>query len=260
VCARSIAFCLSVFLLGSDVARGATDDARARALFRRAEVHFNLQQFDQALELYTEAYKLKPLPGFLFNIAQCQRQLGKLREALFSYKIFLSRVPHAPNRVEVEKLIRETERQLAMGKAPPPRIAPTATRGVRTPEVRAPASAPIGSDPERPPPSRRRWIWIGAGAGVTAALLATGVVTGQLASDRSRAYNDPQTKPDELAALKSSGERLRTAAIVSFSIGGAAAIGTLVCWLASGRRGSGTSAALVPQPGGVTVTVGGTLP
>src|SRR5688500_10407976 len=59
-------------------------EAEAREMFRRAEVHFNLREFDRALELYAEAYRLKPLPGFLFNIAQCHRFSGRYEDAAFS--------------------------------------------------------------------------------------------------------------------------------------------------------------------------------
>jgi len=48
---------------------------RKRALFERAEVHFNVGEFQKALDLYSKAFKTKQLPAFLFNIAQCHRYL-----------------------------------------------------------------------------------------------------------------------------------------------------------------------------------------
>jgi tetratricopeptide (TPR) repeat protein len=58
-------------------AAGEADEQRARALFRRAEVHFNLGEFAPAADLYRQAYRLAPLPGFLYNLAQCHcLQLG----------------------------------------------------------------------------------------------------------------------------------------------------------------------------------------
>ena len=58
------------------------------------------------------------------NIGQCQRYLGKHKEALFSYKTYLVRVPNPPNRDLVERLIQETERrveQTTAQKRKPPR-------------------------------------------------------------------------------------------------------------------------------------------
>src|SRR5258706_7851975 len=40
---------------------------RAKALFAEGNQHFNLNEMAQALELYKRAYRIKPLPAFLFN-------------------------------------------------------------------------------------------------------------------------------------------------------------------------------------------------
>src|SRR5262245_16353046 len=57
----------------------------ARADFEQAEKAFNVGRFDEALRHYQAAYDQLPLPAFLFNIAQCHRNLGNHERALFFY-------------------------------------------------------------------------------------------------------------------------------------------------------------------------------
>ena len=47
---------------------------------------------------------------WLFNIAQCHRQLGRNEEAVRFYRTFLSKVPNAPNQKEVRAMIVKLEK------------------------------------------------------------------------------------------------------------------------------------------------------
>jgi tetratricopeptide (TPR) repeat protein len=84
----------------------------ARAQFDRAEKAFNLGHFEEALTGYQAAYEALPLPAFLFNIAQCHRNLRNREKAVFFYQRYLSLAPEAPNRGVVEELIAEQKRLL----------------------------------------------------------------------------------------------------------------------------------------------------
>jgi hypothetical protein len=86
---------------------------RAKALFAEGNTHFNLNEMDQALELYKRAYRIKALPAFLFNIAQCHRKLGHFQEAINMYQAYLVGVPNATNKDMVESLITESKTSLA---------------------------------------------------------------------------------------------------------------------------------------------------
>ena len=86
---------------------------RAKALFAEGNQHFNLNEYAQALELYKRAYRIKPLPAFLFNMAQCHRKLGHFQDAINSYQAYLSGVPDAPNKDMVDSLIAESKTGLA---------------------------------------------------------------------------------------------------------------------------------------------------
>jgi tetratricopeptide (TPR) repeat protein len=91
----------------------------ARGHFDRAEKAFNLGRFDEALAGYQSAYEALPLPAFLFNIAQCHRNLRNREQAVFFYQRYLSLAPDAPNRPVVEELIAEQKRLLAAQPPPP---------------------------------------------------------------------------------------------------------------------------------------------
>jgi len=84
----------------------------ARAHFDKAEKAFNLGHFDDALAGYQAAYEALPLPAFLFNIAQCHRNLRNREQAVFFYQRYLSLAPDAPNHTVVEELIAEQKRLL----------------------------------------------------------------------------------------------------------------------------------------------------
>jgi tetratricopeptide (TPR) repeat protein len=58
----------------------------AREHYEQAVAHYNLDEFAPALAEFREAYRLKPDPSFLFNIAQCHRKLGETDAALDFYR------------------------------------------------------------------------------------------------------------------------------------------------------------------------------
>jgi tetratricopeptide (TPR) repeat protein len=172
-----IAICALV-LAGARPAVAEDRDARAaRAHFQRAEKAFSMGKFDDALKGYEAAYEAKPLPGLLFNIAQCHRNLTNPERAIFFYQRYLALDPATPNRTLVEQLIGEEQKKIDE-RAPPPPPAP----------VLAPAAPPVPEptptlrvsssdrEPAEPALYKRWWVWAGAGAvvaGVAAALLIT---------------------------------------------------------------------------------------
>ena len=88
------------------------DELRARALYKEGQTAYDVGQFAKALELYTEAYKVKPLPGFLFNIAQCHRQLGDYKQAGFFFGRFIDNSkPEAANVELARELLQDANRR-----------------------------------------------------------------------------------------------------------------------------------------------------
>jgi len=183
-------------------ASGTTNDKQARELFQSAENSFNLGRFPDALADYQAAYEAKPLPAFLFNIAQCYRNMQSYERARFFFRRYLALDPHTPNRRLVEDLIAEMTREL--DKADKADTSDKADKGHQNDELAAPpsalavaahpAAAPLVTPPpasvpvpmpalalERsvPPPAESRpiykrwWFWTGAGAVVAAGVLVT---------------------------------------------------------------------------------------
>jgi tetratricopeptide (TPR) repeat protein len=119
--------CLAV-TAPSRVARADDPATRAaRRHYERGEKLFALGKFDDALEEYQTAFDAKPLPGFLYNIGQCYRNLGDYDQAIFSFKKYLKLQPDAENKDAVEQLISDLEDKKARGdgekfvrKRPPP--------------------------------------------------------------------------------------------------------------------------------------------
>jgi tetratricopeptide (TPR) repeat protein len=164
--------------------------AAARRHFERAEKLYAVERFQEALGEYEAAYQTRPLPGFLFNIGQCYRNLGNWRQAVFAFKKYLQQKPDARNREAVQNLIDDIERRISEEdqRVPPPPPAPRPpSLEVRPASVPTPAPgfvptprAEPRTEPAPPPPRpiyARWWFWTVAGVavagGTAAAIVAT---------------------------------------------------------------------------------------
>jgi hypothetical protein len=185
----------SLALTGSSAQAGGVDEKAARAHFQKAERAFSLGRFAEALASYEAAYETKPLPGFLFNIAQCHRNLEEHEKAIFFFERYLELTPDAFNRRLATALIAEQQAQLHTGTAPPAFAAPNLALA----SAQAPLPAEPSPLPDRalivaavPPPSgappstsprdggkrsvhKRWWLWVAGGlvvvGGASVALL-----------------------------------------------------------------------------------------
>ena len=103
---------LVVWITLASVAGGvahADDRATAREAYRDGTRLYEVGEFAKALEAFKRAYLAYPDPSLLFNLGQCYRQLGVKPDAVRSYRQFLNKVPDAPNRADVERLIANLE-------------------------------------------------------------------------------------------------------------------------------------------------------
>jgi tetratricopeptide (TPR) repeat protein len=147
------------FTFGVPARSAHADDPATRAArrhYERGEKLFALGKFDEALEEYQTAFDAKPLPGFLYNIGQCYRNLADYDQAIFSFKKYLKLEPEASNKEAVERLIEELEEKKAQGEN----------------------QKFIKKKKEPPQPIYKKWwFWTGVGvvaAGGTVAILASG--------------------------------------------------------------------------------------
>jgi hypothetical protein len=195
---------------------GSDADKEARRLFQKAELSFNVGKFAEALTDYQAAYEVKPLNGFLFNIAQCYRNLGDYERARFFFRRYLTLEPKSPNRRRVEALIDEMNKKLeekaaaaaataatapptgattsppAEGDTPKPAeakpVEPAPAAATPSPPPAAPKPADQGATPalvaeagqpeqESPGVWTRWWFWTGVGAVVVGGAVAAFFLT-----------------------------------------------------------------------------------
>ncbi len=176
---------------------GETDaEVLARAKFAEGNLSYDLAEFQKALDAYSEAYRLVPLPGFLFNIAQCHRQLGRPERAGFFYRRYLSLSKEEPANAQLVRdfitemdaqVLKEQERRLTREQTARDRARAEALRaqteviaarrvqpkdgkkGVPSGALPAQASAEVKGESL----TKKWWVWAGAGA---VALVAGGVI------------------------------------------------------------------------------------
>jgi tetratricopeptide (TPR) repeat protein len=190
---------VAALLLSLPAAAASEKEREARSRFQAGEAHFKAGAFDEALAAYQAGYDAKPLPGFLVNIAQCQRRLGDLKGARATYQKFVLVAPDSPLLPQVRSMIAEIDALLEKNanekpaaaaaaaadeetKSPEPAVAPVpaaAPREQPAAVLAAPAAEPRA---ETETPGRRWWLWglLGAvvvGGAVTAIVLTTGGTT-----------------------------------------------------------------------------------
>jgi tetratricopeptide (TPR) repeat protein len=183
---------------------GAKDpkEAEAHAQYEQGLKDYDLGRFKEALDEFSKAYELKALPGFLFNIAQCHRQLHSWERAAFFYRRFLDLSPKRPSnekmvkelitecddqraqeaeaerkkaeeadearRIELAKAeARKTETEAAARREEEERRAAAAAAAALVP-MTAPGQPTLVEPPPPPPPIYKRW-WFWTGVGVIAA-------------------------------------------------------------------------------------------
>jgi len=264
---RHVVVMATLLALSSGVARG-DDGSTARDHYVKGTRAYELGLYDEAIAEYMAAYKAKDDPALLFNLGQAHRLAGHAAEALRFYKTYLSKVPEATNRADVESKIREltelVERQkhtqaalsalAGAGSAPAgpeptaPEPAPAAT-GV-PPDLGASGPAAVAVQPaplDRAQPGRGKKL---AGI-VTAAsglvLVGTGIAFGVLAKragdqltqlDQQRGVFDP--------SKESAGRRDQAIEGVCIGVGAAAVVAGAVLYVLGARAGHDRDVTLAP--------------
>ncbi|MDY0001302.1 MAG: PEGA domain-containing protein [Polyangia bacterium] len=108
-------------VLGSGVRLSSAAPADPKALakkhFERGELFYQQGDFRKALGEYKTAQQHFRHPAFIFNIAQCHRQLKEWERALFFYQLYLSEAPGAPNKAEVNLRIKEAKAKMEEARA-----------------------------------------------------------------------------------------------------------------------------------------------
>ncbi len=204
------------------LARGQSSPRdQARKHFYAGEASYRTGSFREAVRSYQAALKLDPQPALIFNVAQCHRQLGERKKALFYYRLYLSdwqrKFPSRP--IPYDKEVQGHIKKLEAGLEAE---AGRAEQDRQAREARAAANAwrPITG-----------WTLAGVGLASLAASVATGVMVDRTVNDYEAGAAGGMVYSD-LKALEQDGERYQTAHLATL-IGGAvlAAAGTgLLVW------------------------------
>ena len=131
---------IAVFVVFSAGMAYASELDSAREHFAKGTRAYDLGLYDEAIAEYMAAYKIKDDPALLFNIGQAHRLAGHAAEALRFYKTYLSKVPAAQNRSEVEAKMAELNKQLEQQKQKPVEAAPN-------PPAPSPMPAAVPAEP-----------------------------------------------------------------------------------------------------------------
>jgi tetratricopeptide (TPR) repeat protein len=244
--------CAFLLLIGTAQA----DKLKARELYEKGTKAYNLQEYARALDLFKQAYEQQSDSVLLFNIAQCQRQLGQYEAASKSYRVFLNETPNAPNRVEVQKQIKAMDeaareqraKEPPMGTQPPYETPP----GTTTPPPQHIEPPPIVKT--EPPP--RPWYKNHAALGLTAAGVGLAVVGVALTGFGWARRGDQDTLPslpernsaaDDAAVFRPTGYAL-------LGVGGAALVTGIVLFVVKPKRPAANALHIEPTGDGLRVT------
>jgi tetratricopeptide (TPR) repeat protein len=217
----AFAFFVLVLALALDA---SADEEIARQNYERAMKAYNLQEWKVALDFFRGAYLEKPDSAFLFNIAQCQRQLGEYEAAARSYRAFLNQAPTA-NRAAIEKLTAQME-EAARDKAARAAQPPT---GVQPPAAaQSVASSTITPSQLVTAPIARRRPWYRNAAGMSLGVVGlAGAIVGAALLGQGAAFDgqarSAMTLPDQNRLHDSAGT-FTTAGAITIGIGGGALI------------------------------------
>jgi tetratricopeptide (TPR) repeat protein len=176
------------------LAAPADPKKEAMSHFLEGQKHYNLSEFSDALVEFKAAYRIQTDPILLYNIGQCERQLGHLEEAIRFYRNYLREQSKAPNREEVERRIDELEGLLKAREAeakkgdntgltpsPTPIPAPLPSSATPVSAGRADLTTPAAESTvaDAPPIYSRWWFWpavatVAVGATIGIVIAASG--------------------------------------------------------------------------------------
>jgi tetratricopeptide (TPR) repeat protein len=187
---------------------GPAEEKRAGELFDKAETEYQAGRFAEAVELLLEAQRLAPDPVLHYNLARAYEGMGKLDEALASYRAYVEGDPTSKDRGAVEariKTIEELRDARAKAAAEPARRDPAVEPKTPIVEARSPSPGP----------------WIVLGVGVLG-FGAAGALGGLYLSKKSEA-EDPATSGRDALAAQSDAQTFATGANIAFPIAGVVA-------------------------------------
>ena len=238
---------------------------RAKAEYQTATADYDLGRYDEALKIYESEYTLLRRPAFLFNIAQCHRQLKQFDKAAIAYRSYIRLAPDSPQMPLAQNLLAQVEQALQVAdkaQAAPPTGPVASDEGPKTigalnkpaepkpvvilakaaSPVAAPASASAPRNATRASPSAssesarsgeaksgRLWTWVAAGAAVGA--LGGGAFFAMQANSTSSQVTSSSHQRADLDSLIATQSQQAGRAKLLFGVGAGLAIVAGTLWV-----------------------------
>ena len=225
-----VSFAVSV-AQGQPAPAADPDTEIARRHYEKGTVFYTDGKYSDAIDEFTQARKVKPLPAFDYNIARCHDRMEHVREAIAGYERYLAEIPPTDSdAAEVRARVEVLKRRLA-DTLPAPTSQPAAGQAAGPPEA-----------VESPPTRHRRYTWIAAGIG--GALLAGSLVAGLIADSHYTALKvhcaadgtcNSATAPDAGSWIDS-GKSAQLASEVLLGVGAAAVAAGVVLFFVEGHQ------------------------
>jgi hypothetical protein len=124
-------------------------DQQARSLFEKGRQAYGDGQYRDAWAYFHQAYQLSGRPELLYNIGQTADRLGQDADALRAFRMYIERLPAAPNRHDVENRIHALEERVGASPKPATQAMPDSDMTSATPNV-----TPVRGQPAPTPPAR----------------------------------------------------------------------------------------------------------
>jgi tetratricopeptide (TPR) repeat protein len=170
---------ISSLALSREASADNGDDAQraeARKDYESGLAHFNLREYKQAAEDFQAAYRLRPDPVFLYNLAQSYRLGNDPEQALYFYRAYLRTSENPQNRAEVEGRIAGLEKLVADKRkleTPPDHALAPKEKSLQPQAPAIVATQP--PEPRRTPVYKKWWLWTAVGVVVAGAAVGLGV-------------------------------------------------------------------------------------
>jgi tetratricopeptide (TPR) repeat protein len=193
-------FALAAFSASARAQSNADSDAKAKArqLYDDGVTNYNLGHYQEALTSFENGYRFRHDPSFLFNIAQCQRNLKRYEDAERTYRAYLRESPELSDdaRERIQKFISDMEKAIEVQRGQQSQTGAQSSEAAGT--ARQPSATPSSSSsaavnltataPAKRPVYKRGWFW-GVMAGVAVVAVGVGVGVGLGVGSKSNPFS-----------------------------------------------------------------------
>ncbi|MEO8703285.1 MAG: tetratricopeptide repeat protein [Kofleriaceae bacterium] len=233
-------------ILCATLCQTAFADPAADTALQDGRRHYDLREWDLAIQKFKTAYRLTPSREALFNLAQTYRQKGDCKEAVGTYKTYLRNYPKATNRARVEGFIDE------LGDCPEP-VLPPEPEATKTP---IPVAHVTVEPPKRSHPIMRVSSYLVGGLGLVGVVAtAKFALDGQAAGDDLTEACLTSCTPELVRELRDRGDAANRNAWISLGAGTALLAGAAALFVFSRDGASETRAvSIVPSRDGIHAT------